>query len=135
MTNKRSHREFSHRRELEAAGWQLRQRDAVAFNPGSETVRHAVCKMLVAFKLREKGYRVDTEVPKEGVGEIDVVAYAAPDEPAFAVECETSPTDETLNDKMERYYHNEPFRDVFVLVVNDMPENILDALAWVEDQL
>jgi hypothetical protein len=135
VTDKREYREYEHRRELEAAGWKVRQRDAVAFNSGSETVRHAVCKMLVCYKLKERGFRVDTEVGKEQAGEIDIVAYGVSDEPAFAVEVETNPTKDVVSDKIARYHDNEPFRDVFILNVSEMPKNILNALAWVEEQL
>jgi len=135
MSDKRQYSEFEHRRELEAAGWKVRQRDAVAFNSGSETVKHAVCKLLTCYVLKERGYRVDTEVEKEGVGEIDIVAYGIADEPAFVVEVETSPTEDIVKDKIARYHDNEPYRDVFVLNPNDMPVNMLEAREWIQEQL
>jgi len=135
MSDKREYAEFSHRRELQDAGWKLRQRDAVAFNSGSETVKHCVCKMLVAKALKERGYRVDTEVVKDNVGEIDIVAYGVSDEPAFGVEVETSPTEDVISDKLSRYHDGEPYRDVFVINVSEMPVDMLEAYNWVQDQL
>jgi len=133
MTDKRQYDEFSQRRELQNCGWDVRQKDSIAFNSGSETVKHAVCKMLVGFVLREQGYRVDSEVSKDGVGDIDVVGYG--NKPPIAVECETSPTEEVIDDKLDRYYHNEPFRECFVLNVSEIPVDMLDAYGWVKEQL
>jgi len=133
---KREHEESTHRRELQDAGWHVIKRDSVAFNSGSETAQHAVCKMLVAHYLKhEQGYRIDSEVEHEDRGEIDIVAYGVSDEPAFAVECETSPTEDVIKDKVERYVYNTPMRDVFVLNVTEMPSEIMEAYAWVSDNL
>jgi len=133
---KREYEEATHRRELQDCGWDVRKRDSVAFNSGSETARHAVCKMLVAHYLKqEQGYRIDSEVEHNDRGEIDIVAYGLEDEPAFAVECETSPTEDVIEDKIERYVYNTPMRDVFVLNVTEMPSDIMDAYAWVESEL
>ncbi|MCG1003084.1 MULTISPECIES: hypothetical protein [Halobacterium] len=134
MNNKRHHDEYGGRKDLQNAGWQIHKRDAVAFNSGSETDRHLVAKALVAKVLRDRGYRVDTEVVKEGVGEIDVVAYGL-DEPPFAVEVETNPTKAVVSDKVSRYYRGEPFCECYVLDVDDLPDSIADAREWVEAQI
>jgi len=136
MSDKRRYDEFKHRRELQDSGWKVTQRDAVAFNSGSETARHAVCKMLVAHYLKhEQGFRVDSEVEHKDRGEIDIVAYGSSGEPAFAVECEHSPTEDVVQDKLERYVENTPFRECFVLNVGEMPSEIMEAYSWVGEQL
>jgi predicted AAA+ superfamily ATPase len=131
---KRQHDELTERRRLQDAGWDVHKRDAVAFNGGSETDAHAVVKLLVAKHLREQGYRIDTEVKKEGVGEIDVVAYGG-EGPPFAVEVETSPTREVVDDKLDRYYRGEPFRDVFIIDPTEMPDSVSGAREFVEGEL
>lgn len=132
--SKRKHQEYTDRLELTDAGWDVHKRDAVAFNGGSESLRHAAAKLLVARELRERGYRIDTEVHKGGAGEIDVIAYGT-DEPPVAVEVETDPKEDVIQDKLERYYEGEPFRDVFVLDPTEMPEQLQAAAAWVKEEL
>ena len=135
MSDKRTWDEYSHRRELQSANWRVEKTDKVEFNEGSETVRHEVCKMLVASYLkREKGLRVDSEVKHPERGEIDVIGYSG-EGPAIAVECETSPKEGVVSDKLERYVDGTPFRDMFLVNVGEMPENIMDAYEWVGEQL
>lgn len=135
MSDKRAWDEYSHRRELQSAGWKVDQADKIEFNSGSETVRHAVCKTVAAMYLKqEKGLRVDSEVEHSERGEIDVIGYSG-EGAAIAVECETSPTDDVVGDKLERYVEGTPFRDMFLLNVTEMPENIMDAYEWVGDNL
>ena len=134
MNDKRHHDEYGGRKDLQDAGWQVSKRDAVAFNSGSETDRHLVAKTLVAKVLRDRGYRVDTEVVKAGVGEIDVVAYGL-DEPPFAVEVETNPTKAVVSDKLSRYYRGEPFCECYVLDPTEMPDSLEAAREWVEANL
>jgi len=131
---KREREEYVARREIQDSGWKLDKTDKIEFNSGSETVKHVVGKALVAKVLKERGYRVDSEVEKDGVGEIDIVAYGK-EQDTFAVELETSPTDEVVQDKLERYYHGEIFREVFVLNLNEMPVNMLKAKDWVSQQI
>lgn len=90
-------------------------------------------KALCAKILKEQGYRIDTEVSKDGVGEIDIVAYgqARP----IIVEVESNLDDETIDDKLRRYYEGEPFRDVFVLDPTEMPDNRQQARVWIQEQL
>ncbi|MDL0127041.1 hypothetical protein [Halobacterium salinarum] len=131
---KRARIEYDGRQALQDAGWQLRKRDAVAFNGGSETDAHLLAKTLVAAVLRDQGYRIDTEVEKDDVGEIDVVAYGG-EGPPFAVEVETNPTQEVISDKLSRYYEGEPYRDVFVIDPSEMPDSISGAREFVEGEL
>lgn len=131
--NLRTQREFRQRKTLKDAGWSVPQRDAVAFNSGSETKEHFLCKCLVAYALKRDDYRVASEV--EGpTGEIDILGYGTED-PPIAVEVETNPTDDVIQDKLERYVFGQPIRDLFVLPVGEMPAELDNALAWVESHL
>lgn len=134
MSNKRSHNEFAARREIQDNGWRLEQTDKIEFNSGSETTKHVVAKALVGKVLKEKGYRIDSEVSKDECGEIDVVAYGY-DNDKFGVELETSPTEEVIQDKLDRYCYGQIWREIFVLNLNEMPMDMLKAKEWVEDQL
>jgi len=135
MSDKRTRQEYDWRKELSKHGWNVHKRDGIAWNSGSETLRHFVCKAIVAHYLKhEKGLRVDSEVAHAERGEIDVIAYGGDGNP-IAVECETSPTEEIVSDKLSRYYDGTPFREVFVLNVNNMPLDIMDAYEWVHEQL
>ncbi|MUV59961.1 hypothetical protein [Halobacterium sp. CBA1126] len=132
--NKRTRDEYGGRKDLQDAGWRVQQQDAIAFNEGSESTQHLIAKTLVANELRDRGYRIDTEVEKEGVGEIDVVAYGK-GEPPFAVEVETNPTEDVVSDKLHRYYEGEPYCECYVLDVDELPDSITAAQEWVEAQL
>jgi len=132
---KASRAEYEDRRMLQDAGWRVQQTDGVCFNGGSETQSHFLCKAHTAFVLRDRGYRVDSEVKKDGVGDIDIIAYGKADETPFAVECETKPDPKVISDKIDRYVTNEPYRECFVLDVDEMPSNHQDAIAWVRDNL
>lgn len=132
--SKRQHIERQHRRELQDAGFRVDKPDYVAFNSGSETFKHAQCKFVAAWSLHEQGYRVASEVEMPD-GEIDVLGYATEDKDCIAVECETSPTEEVIKDKLDRYVYNQPVRDMFLMNVNEMPLNGLEATEWVRDQL
>jgi len=132
--NKRQRQEFDDRKRLQDAGWKVRQRDAVAFNSGSENPTHYLCKALVAQVLKARGFRIDTEVAKESAGEIDVVAYGKDDAPTV-IEVETDPTEAVIQDKLTRYYEDEPFREVFVIDPTEMPESLFEARNWVSEQL
>jgi RecB family endonuclease NucS len=132
---KRKRDEYRARRDIQDAGWRIEQQDKVAWNSGSETARHMVCKTLAGHYLKhEQGYRIVSEVEHSDRGEIDIVAYSLDGAP-IAIECETSPTDEVVQDKVDRYVHGTIFRDVFVINVSEMPENIMDAYSWVSEQL
>lgn len=137
MSNKRQRQEFDDRKLLKHHGWQVSKADSVKFNGGSksETVHHLICKTLVCQVLRDHKYRVSTEVVHENNrGEIDVVGYGKDDDP-LAVEVETNISTETKRDKIDRYVKGTPIRDCFFIEVNDMPENIVEAKAFIEHEL
>jgi len=131
--NVRTQREFHHRKTLRDAGWDVPQRDAVAFNSGSESARHFFAKCAVAHHLKQEGYRIASEVDGP-TGEIDIVGYGTEDEP-IVVEVETDVSDDVTRDKLERYVFGQPFRDMFLLDVDEMPTEMDEALAWIDEQL
>jgi hypothetical protein len=132
--NKRTRQEYDHRTTLRDAGWAVSQQDMVAFNSGSETLDHYCAKALAAWVLKQEGYRVGSEVEKDGVGEIDVIGYGT-DDPPIAVECETDISDEVIRDKLERYVWGEPFRDLFVVAVDELPAERDAALEYVRESV
>jgi hypothetical protein len=131
--SKRKFNDWNARKELDEAGWDVSKTDSVKFNSGSETLSHANLKLTVAWYLKQEcGYRIDTEV-EMGSGEVDVLAWRESD--IIVVECETSPTDAVVSDKIKRYVHDEPPRECFVLNVNDAPEERSTCYRWVQEEL
>lgn len=131
--NVRTHREFEHRKILKDAGWEISQRDAVAFNSGSETFEHFMAKAALAWSLKQQGYRIGSEVAKDSAGEVDVAAYGL-DDPPVAVECERSMTEDVMADKLARYVDGEPFRDMLPVDVDSMPD--VEVLReWADEQI
>lgn len=134
MTSKRQYDECSQRQTLRDAGWQVPKRDAVAFNGGAtESFRHYLAKASIAWVLKQDGYRIASEVVKDGAGEIDLVAYGTEDLPV-AIEVETGWEDEVLASKLERYVKQEPCRDILPVEVTEMPA-VEDIQAWAEEQV
>lgn len=129
-------RQWEAYRQLERAGVTLERPNSIRWNAGgeSETIKHIVGKVLVGTVGLRNDYRVNSEVEVED-GEIDVLLFGNPDRLTYAVELETSPTDETIRSKIERYVTPYPIQDIQVLNLNDMPMDIVDAYAWVADVL
>lgn len=115
--------------ELSRHGWECDWADSVKFNAGGagETAKHLHAKLATARVLKKNDYRISTEVEHAERGEIDVIAIPKnDDQKPFAVELETSPTEEVVNDKLERYYEGTPFAECWVLTVNEMPMDIME---------
>lgn len=136
---KRQYDEYSQRRELEAAGWRVQQRDSIAFNSGAESQNHYQTKAAAAWVLHQNNYRVDSEVEitdnQQTIGEVDLLGYGRGDGDIIVVECEQNPTQEIIKDKLEKYYHNQPPREVFVLSVEDCPSDFSESITWVQDEI
>lgn len=130
MTAK-SKREYSERRELQTAGFDVHKRDAIALNHGSETLRHLVCKTFVVQHLRGLGYRVDSEVELDRGGRVDVIGYGAEGRHTIGVEVETGLNDAVREQKIEQYFTGTPLTELFFIEVDDMPDDIRDAYEWV----
>lgn len=136
---KRSRVEYEQRRELQNCGWKVTQRDSVAFNSGSESQKHYQTKCAAAWVLRERDYRIDSEVEitqaQDTIGEVDLLGYGRDDGDIIVVEAETAPTKEVITDKLDRYYHNQPPREVFVIDTNDCPTDFIESIEWVRGEL
>jgi len=125
MSNKKTSVYYDWLGELSKHGWNAEKADSVKFNSGSETSKHIHSKTCAAFVLRLNGYRVSTEVVHSERGEIDVVALPKrDDQKPFAVELETSPTDEVVQDKLDRYYSGTPFTECYVINVSELSTDI-----------
>ncbi|WLW38126.1 hypothetical protein [Halorubrum tailed virus BLv36] len=133
MSDKRKFNDWNARKELEKSGWDVSKQDCVKFNSGSETLAHANLKLTVAWYLKQEcGYRIDTEVEMPE-GEVDVLAWKGSD--IIIVECETSPTQAVVSDKISRYVENQPPRECWVLNVNDAPEERSTCYKWVSEEI
>jgi len=136
MSDKRTRQEYDWRKELSQHGWNVRKRDAVSFNSGSETARHQHAKLATCRVLKHNDYRVDTEVTKQGAGDVDCAAIPTQDDQKpFVVELEHSPTTDTVASKLERYYENEPWVECYVLNLNNAPLNCIDLEMHIADEL
>jgi len=136
MTDKASRVYSSWCRTLKQAGWDVERYDSVKFNTGSETAKHLHAKLAGAHILRNAGYRVDTEVVHPERGEIDLIAIPTKDsQEPFAVEFETSPTPETTQDKLERYYEGTPFVEVYVVNLSEVGTDTLEMRKDIQMQL
>lgn len=132
---KRTRLEYDGRVALQNAGWDITKTDSVAFNDGSETNRHFVAKAQVAFYLKANGWRIDSEVEHKERGDVaDIVAYGRED-PPFVVEVESGITDDVREKKLQQFYRGEPFCEVFLLEVHDLPEDRAQQLTWIHQQL
>lgn len=135
MSDKRRYNEYSQRRELQDAGWKVYQTDSIRFNGGSETSAHMACKSLVGWFLSQQGFRICSEVENQSeTAEADIVAYGN-GEPAFVVECETAINETIRSKKLDQFYHGEPFAECYLLEVNDLPLDRMEALEWIQNQL
>lgn len=132
--NARTKREFSQRKAMQDAGWGVSLTDYVAFNGGKDTesFEHFMSKAAIAWVLKQQEFRVASEVEGPG-GEIDLVAYALED-PPLAIECEKDMTEETMQDKLERYVYGQPFRDMLPVDVDTMPD-VTPLKTWAEGQV
>jgi len=123
--------------ELRRAGWKMHKPNQIRFNGGSETAIHATAKLLCGFAGAQAGFRVASEVGHERrPAEVDVILHSHSDRISpVAVECETSPTEDVIQDKMDRYIRGSVLKELYVINVTEMPENILDAYGYVQDEI
>lgn len=126
--------QISEYRELKDWSVEVSKTNSIEFNSGSETGKHVIAKALVGHIGVINGYRVSSEVECSN-GEIDVVLWGVDDRLSLAVECETSPTEETIQSKLERYVKETPLDEIVVINVTEMPDNYHDALGYVADEL
>mgnify|MGYP007047131310 CR=1 FL=1 len=134
MTKREQHKYQSYR-ELHNAHVEVAKSNQIEFNSGSETIKHAVAKLLVGYIGHTNGYWVSSEVDVPQ-GEIDVLLWGHESRLTYAVEVETGWTDTTLYDKTERYVHSVgPIDDIVPIEVTEMPINMIEATEWISEQL
>ena len=122
-------------RQLKNAGVELSKHNQIKPNDGSETFAHLVAKAAVMQLGLANGYRVASEV-EVSHGQVDCLLWGNPERLTLAVEVETSPTEETKQDKLSRYVHQQPAIDDMILVnVTQMPMHMLEALDYVSKKI
>jgi len=121
-------------RRLKNNGFNVQKNNQIRFNSGSETAKHAVAKTLVGHIALQHGYRVSSEVKVQDVGEIDVLLWGKEARMNYAVECETSPTSETIQSKKSKYVR-PPVDDIIIINVTDLPVDYLKAIEYVREEL
>ena len=122
-------------RALHNNGWNVNKHNQIRPNSGSETVKHLVAKSLVAHAGLELGYKVDSEVSHSHRGEVDILLFGNPDRLTLAVECETSPTDEIVQDKVDRYVSGTCIDDHVLVNVTELPTDMLEAYGEIKELL
>lgn len=135
MSNK-DKKQFEQYQNLTRRGIELQQYNQIRPNGGSETFKHLVAKCAVAHIAINNGYKVASEVEISDGSEIDILMWGKPDSIVWAVECETSPTEDVKQDKLTRYVKSQPGIDDMVLInVSEMPAQLVEALGYVANQL
>ena len=123
-------------RRLTDAGFDLQDSTYVKLNSGSETAKHALAKTLCARYLDQLGYTVESEVQLENQGTVDLLAYGHSERLNYVVEVETSPTRDTMLNKVEKYVKsNQAVDDMLWVNVTAMPTDMLDAQEYVKTEL
>jgi hypothetical protein len=126
--------QLSEYRELKDHAVEVHKHNQIKFNSGSETIPHVVGKALVGHIGRVNGYRVSSEVSVPD-GEIDVVLWGHDERLSYAVELETSPTQDTIDSKLERYVHSTPLDDMILINLSDMPVDAIHAVDFLREEL
>lgn len=123
-------------RELTSAGWSVSKTNNASFNGGSsETYQHWMGKCAAAYVGVENGYRVDSETEHQERGEIDILLYGNPERITLAVEIETDPENDVVQDKLERYVYNTPIQDMILIDVDEIPTEMHRAKHYVAGEL
>lgn len=121
-------------RTLKDSGIALSKHNQIRFNEGSETSKHICAKSLTGLLGIRNGYRVDSEVDvqtRNYSGEIDVLLWGNPERLTYAIECETSPTRDTISQKVDQYVSETAVDDLQVVNVTKLPQNMTDALGYI----
>lgn len=127
---KRDKDRYQETRRLQNAGVDVDTSDTIRFNSGSESYPHFITKCTVAYLGQINDYFVECEAITR-YGEVDCLLYH-PDRRNIAVEVETGWTEETKQDKLNRYVkQQEGIDDMWPLEVLDKPQSSMDTLQWV----
>jgi len=135
MPTAKQNKEYRDRRYLNDVGWTVKKSDNVSMHTGNETLQHFMAKAVTAYRLREVGYRVDSEVTHESGNSVDVLGYGCKGRSPIGVEIETDLTSNTKHDKIDKYVHQGKLSDVFFLEATDVPDTFIDAYQWVKGQV
>jgi len=125
-------------RALKDSGVNLDSANKIKPNAGSETVKHLVSKALVARAGVVNGYRVDSEVQIQtpaGKGYADVVLWGHKSRMSYCVEIETSPEEDTLQEKKELYVDPTQIDDILLLNTSSIPMDMVEAYQYVAECL
>jgi hypothetical protein len=134
MTKRRADKAAAYR-ELQNHGVNVSKTNGIEFNAGSETWRHVLAKAAVGYVGRRYGYWVSSEVEVQQ-GDVDCLLWGLPARNTWAVECETSPTEATKKDKLNRYVLQQPgIDDMILLDVDAMPDSIGGVVDWVSGEM
>jgi len=113
----------------------VQNHNQIRLNSGSETAKHVVAKALVAQIASEQLWRVSSEVSVPD-GDIDILLHKTPQERVWAVELETSPTEEVKQSKLNRYVKQTTgIDDIVIINISEMPVEIPHAKLYLEEEL
>lgn len=134
MTKRQAEKHKAYR-ELHRHGLDFAKFNHIAPNSGSETFAHIVAKAAVLHVGVNNDYWVASEVETPH-GEIDVLLYGNPERSTYAVEVESSPTQDVKQDKLNRYVRKQSGVDDMVLInITEMPSQFVEALGYVANEL
>jgi len=122
-------------RELQRAGWAVQKTNQIRLNGGSESKDHVAAKALVAHIGHNAGYRVSSEVVHAERGEIDILLHGHADRITLAVECESNPTDDVIDDKVRRYVKGTPIDDIAIINLDVLPDERPAAYSQIKEVL
>jgi len=123
-------------RQLQNAAVDVSKQNSIQFNSGSETVRHLLVKACAGYVAHQNGYRVNSEVEIEDKGVVDILLWGHESRSTTVVEIETSPTEETIESKLDRYYRAcEPIQEIYILNPNNAPMDRADMTKWVANEI
>jgi len=116
-----------------------KERIGLRFNAAgaSESSKHVVAKALVSYVAsRDYGYMTDSEVETVNGDEIDVLLWGVSDRLTYAVELETSPTEEVKKSKLNKYVHQiDAIDDMILINLNELPLELPYQVQFIREQL
>jgi RecB family endonuclease NucS len=125
---------ISEYRRLKRAGFDVNSTPTFQFSNGSETVEHAMSKLVVAHLVQNHGWMADCEVSCPD-GEIDVLAYSE-DRLNYALEVETNPATDIAETKLQKYVKgNSVVDDVVIIDISDVPDTFSFLEGYVDQKV
>lgn len=98
-----------------------------------EDLKHHICKCMAAYLINKAGrdVAIECETPN---GEIDVLDLGESEEPARAIELETSCSPQKKREKLEQY-QSPLIAYVLTIDISDAPDDLEDLESWLQEQL